>query len=179
MRPLVYVILFVAAIVPISFILVQENVIQTRHSRTFVTSSSAFENNGMIPSQYTCDGDGLSPPLAIAGVPQTAKSLALTVVDADAPEGPFTHWIMWNISTNDTVFSAGDDVAFPQGITSAGTHGYNAPCPPTGTHRYFFTIYALDTILNLDQNATRSDLEQVMNGHIIDKTELIGRYSRI
>ncbi|MGI0101790.1 MAG: YbhB/YbcL family Raf kinase inhibitor-like protein [Nitrosotalea sp.] len=178
MRPLAYGILFVAAIVAISFILVQENVIPTRHSQTFVISSSAFGNNGTIPSQYTCDGDGLSPPLAIGGVPQTAKSLALTVVDADAPKGPFTHWIMWNISTNDTVLSAGGDMVFPQGVTSAGTHGYYAPCPPTGVHRYFFTLYALDAILNLDQNATRSDLEHAMTGHIIDKTELIGRYSR-
>jgi Raf kinase inhibitor-like YbhB/YbcL family protein len=178
MRPLAYVILFVAAILAIAFLLVQEIIIQTEHNQTFVLSSSAFENNGTIPSQYTCDGNSISPPLAIYGVPQTAKSLALTVVDVDAPSGPFTHLTMWNISTNDTAFSAGEDMMFPQGVTSAGTHGYKGPCPPSGTHRYFSTLYALDTTLNLDQNATRSDLEQAMNGHIIDKTELMGRYFR-
>ena len=161
-----------------SILLVQENVIPTRHDQTFVLSSFAFENNGTIPSQYTCDGNSISPPLTISGVPQPAKSLALTVVDVDAPKGPFTHWTIWNISTNTTTFSAGEDVMFPQGVTSAGTHGYKGPCPPSGTHRYFFTLYALDTILNLDQNATRSDLEQAMNGHVIDKTELMGRYLR-
>jgi hypothetical protein len=172
------VILFAAIIFVISFLLVQENVIQTGHNQTFVLSSSAFENNGTIPSQYTCDGSSISPPLTISGVPQTAKSLALTVIDVDAPKGPFTHWTMWDISTNATTFFAGEDVRFPQGVTSTGTHGYKGPCPPSGTHRYFFTLYALDTILNLDQNATRSDLEQAMNGHVIDKTELMGRYSR-
>jgi Raf kinase inhibitor-like YbhB/YbcL family protein len=178
MRSLAYVILFVAALVTISFILIQENIIQPGHNPTFVLSSSAFEDNGTIPSQYTCDGNSTSPPLAISGVPQTAKSLVLTVVDVDAPRGPFTHWTMWNIPTNVTAFSAGEDMVFPQGITSAGTNGYKGPCPPSGTHRYFFTLYALDTTLNLDQNVTRSDLEQAMNGHIIDKTELMGRYSR-
>ncbi|MGB6464415.1 MAG: YbhB/YbcL family Raf kinase inhibitor-like protein [Nitrosotalea sp.] len=178
MRSLTYVIVFAAAIFTISFLLVQENVIQPGHDQTFVLSSSAFENNGTIPSQYTCDGGSISPPLTISGVPQTAKSLALTVVDVDAPRGPFTHWTMWNISTNNIMFSAGEDIMFPQGVTSAGTHGYKGPCPPSGTHRYFFTLYALDTSLNLDQNTTRSDLEQAMNVHVIDKTELMGRYSR-
>ncbi|MGB9003074.1 MAG: YbhB/YbcL family Raf kinase inhibitor-like protein [Nitrosotalea sp.] len=178
MRSLVYVIPIAVAIFTISFLLVQENVIPTGYNQTFVLSSSAFENNGTIPSQYTCDGNSISPPLAISGVPQTAKSLALTVVDVDSPKGPFTHWTMWNISTNTTTFSAGEDMMFPQGITSARTHGYKGPCPHSGTHRYFFTLYALDTLLNLDQNTTRNDLEQAMNGHVIDKTELMGRYFR-
>lgn len=178
MRSWIYLTLGSAIIFTISTILIQENVFQTGSNSSFVLSSSAFENSGTIPSQYTCDGDSISPPLAISGVPQTAKSLALTVVDVDAPKGPFTHWVMWNISTNDTSFSPGEEMIFPQGITSAGTHGYKAPCPPSGTHRYFFTLYALDTLLDLDQNSTRSDLEQVMNGHVIDKTELMGMYSK-
>lgn len=178
MKSLVYVIPIAAIIFTISFLLVQENVIPAGHNQTFVLSSSAFENNGTIPSQYTCDGNSISPPLAISGVPQTAKSLALTVVDVDAPKGPFTHWTMWNIPINNTTFYAGEDMMFPQGITSAGTNGYKGPCPPSGTHRYFFTLYALDTLLNLGQNTTRNDLEQAMNGHVIDKTELMGRYFR-
>ncbi|MDE1762634.1 MAG: YbhB/YbcL family Raf kinase inhibitor-like protein [Thaumarchaeota archaeon] len=158
--------------------LVRENAAQTGHSQAFVLSSTAFEYNGTIPLQYTCDGSGISPPLAISGISQTAKSLALTVVDVDAPNGPFTHWTVWNIPTNVTAFYAGEDITFPQGITSAGTHGYKGPCPPSGTHRYFFTAYALDAVLDLNQNATRGDLEQAMNGHVIDRTELMGKYSK-
>lgn len=178
MRSWIYLTLGSAIIFTISTILIQENVFQTGNHSSFVLSSSAFENSGTIPSQYTCDGDGISPPLTISGVPQTAKSLALTVVDVDAPKGQFTHWIVWNIAASDTALSADEDMVFPQGVTSAGTHGYKAPCPLSGTHRYFFTLYALDTFLNLDQNSTRSDLEQAMNGHVIDKTELMGMYSK-
>ncbi|MDE1829970.1 MAG: YbhB/YbcL family Raf kinase inhibitor-like protein [Thaumarchaeota archaeon] len=144
----------------------------------FIISSSAFEDNGTIPTQYTCYGNNVSPHLTISGVPQNAKSLVLTVVDIDAPSGPFTHWIMWNISPSVTKLS-GENMTFPQGITSDGTHGYKGPCPPSGTHRYFFTLYALDTSLNLDPNTTRNVLEQAMSGHVIDKTFLMGTYSRI
>ncbi|MDE1765336.1 MAG: YbhB/YbcL family Raf kinase inhibitor-like protein [Thaumarchaeota archaeon] len=158
--------------------LVQQNVTQTVHSQDFVISSTAFENNGTIPLQYTCDGDGISPPLVMSGVPKTAKSLALTVVDVDAPSGPFTHWTVWNIPTNVTAFSAGQGIPFPQGITSAKTHGYKGPCPPSGIHRYFFTAYALDSVLDLNENATRSDLEQAMSGHVVGTTELMGKYSK-
>ncbi len=145
---------------------------------SFTISSSAFENNGTIPIAYTCDGDNFSPPPVISGVPQNTKSLALTVVDVDAPSGPFKHWTMWNISPNSTGFSGGQTMQFPQGITSAGSHGYKGPCPPSGVHRYFFTLYALDTVLNLDSNATRSDLKQAMAGHVLDKAVLMGTYSR-
>ncbi len=156
----------------------QKNIIQLKPVQIFELSSPAFENNDTIPSQYTCDGNSTSPPLTISGVPQTAKSLALTVVDVNAPRGPFTHWVVWNIPVNKTVFTGGENMSFPQGMTSAGTIGYKGPCPPSGIHRYFFTLYALDIVLNLDQNATRSDLEQTMTGHIINETLLIGTYSR-
>lgn len=158
--------------------LVQENIIRITPTQSFELSSIAFENNGTIPSKYTCDGDGISPPLTISGVPQTAQSLALTVVDIDAPRGPFTHWTVWNIPINTTGFSAGQSISFPQGMTSAGKSDYKGPCPPSGTHRYFFTLYALDTVLNLDQNATRDVLEQTIVGHVIDKSVLLGTYSR-
>lgn len=158
--------------------LVQENIIHIAPTQTFELSSTAFENNGTIPSQYTCDGNGMSPPLTISGVPQTAQSLALTVVDIDAPRGPFTHWTMWNIPTNATEFSVGENISFSQGMTSAGKIGYKSPCPPSGTHRYFFTLYALDTVLNLGQNTTRDVLEQTIAGHILDKSVLMGTYSR-
>ena len=158
--------------------LVQENIICITSTQSFELSSTAFENNGTIPSKYTCDGDGVSPPLTIVGVPQTAQSLVLTVVDIDAPRGTFTHWTVWNIPIDTAGFSAGQDISFPQGLTSAGKPGYKSPCPPSGTHRYFFTLYALDEVLNLDQNATRDVLEQTIAGHVIDKSVLLGTYSR-
>ncbi|SRR5579885_42582 len=144
----------------------------------FVITSSAFENNGTIPAKYTCDGNNTQPPIEISGIPQNTKSLALTVVDVDAPSGPFTHWVVWNIPPNSTSLSRNETLQFPQGLTSAGTNGYKGPCPPFGVHRYFFTLYALDTVLNLDSSTTRSGLEQAMVGHIINKTILMGTYSR-
>ncbi len=157
--------------------LVQENIIQIRN-QTFLLTSSEFENNGTIPSKYTCDGDGISPPLTIYGIPQSAKSLALTVVDIDAPKGQFTHWTVWNIPINKTKFYAGENILFSQGMTSSGKIGYQGPCPPSGTHRYVFTLYALDTVLNLDQNTSRSELEQSIVGHVINETVLVGKYFR-
>ena len=157
--------------------LVQEKIIQVNNNQSFTISSPAFENNGTIPVQYTCDGNSTSPPLTISGVPQNAQSLALTVVDIDAPRGPFTHWIMWNISPS-VIELNGGNTTFPQGLSSAGTHGYKGPCPPSGVHRYFFTLYALDTSLNLDTNTTRDILEQSMTGHVIGKTFMMGTYSR-
>lgn len=157
--------------------LVRSDIIRLNANPTFDLSSPAFENNGTIPSKYTCDGVGISPPLVVYGAPPNAKSLALTVVDIDAPNGPFTHWIMWNIPTN-VIALNGSSLAFPQGLTTAGTNGYKGPCPPYGTHRYFFNLYALDTTLNLGADSTRSVLEKVMSGHVVGKTFLMGTYSR-
>ena len=158
--------------------LVQENIIHIKSAQVFELSSTAFVNDSAIPSKYTCDGDSISPPLTISGTPQTAQSLVLTAVDVDAPNGPFTHWIMWNIPTNTTGFSAGELISYPQGMTSAGNLGYKGPCPPSGTHRYFFTLYALDTVLFLDQNTTRDVLERSIAGHVVNQTVLMGTYSR-
>lgn len=144
----------------------------------FSVSSPVFLNYGKIPPEYTCDGNETSPPLAVSGVPLNSDSLVLTVVDIDAPSGPFTHWIMWNIPANVTDLSKGQRFSFPQGTTSAGTQGYFGPCPPHGLHRYVFTLYALDTILNLDSSATRNQLEQAMDGHVIAATKLVGMYEQ-
>jgi len=159
--------------------LIQVNIIQINSQQTFSLSSSAFDNNGTIPSQYTCDGDNISPPLTITGVPANAQSLALIVDDEDAPGGIFTHWIVWNIPTAKTHFVEGENVDIPQGTTSFGKSGYHGPCPPSGpAHRYDFKLYALNSILNLDSSSTKSDLENSMNGHIIVQATLIGKYSR-
>ena len=158
--------------------LIQENIIQIKKEQTMVLSSSAFENNGTIPSVYTCDGSGISPPLAITDVPKNTQSLALIVEDPDAPSGTVTHWIVWNIPPQKSQFIEGEKIGFPQGITVAGITGYKGPCPPSGTHRYFFKLYALDTVLDLVDGSIKDDLVQAMNGHILEQATLMGKYSR-
>ncbi|HYL66728.1 MAG TPA: YbhB/YbcL family Raf kinase inhibitor-like protein [Nitrosopumilaceae archaeon] len=158
--------------------LIQENIIQIKTDQVMVLSSSAFENNGTIPSVYTCDGPGISPSLEITNVPKNAQSLALIVEDPDAPRGTVTHWIVWNISPQKSQFTKGEKIDFPQGITVFGTTGYGGPCPPSGTHRYFFKLYALDTMLDLVDGSTKDMLVQAMNGHILEQATLMGKYSR-
>ncbi|OLB89411.1 MAG: phosphatidylethanolamine-binding protein [Thaumarchaeota archaeon 13_1_40CM_38_12] len=143
-----------------------------------ILSSTAFENNRTIPKEFTCDGADLSPPLSISGVPKSAKSLALIVDDPDAPSGTFTHWTVWNIPADKSQFAKGEKISFPQGKTSFGKTGYGGPCPPSGTHRYFFKIYSLDTLLDLNESSKKADLEQAMKDHIIEQVTLVGKYSR-
>lgn len=147
--------------------------------KTFILKSSAFENQANIPSKYTCDGEDINPPLEISDIPEESQSLALIVDDPDAPIGTFTHWLVWNMSSDITKI---DEDSVPEGAvegeTDFGRIGWGGPCPPTGTHRYFFKMYALDTKLNLQRGATKSQLEKAMEGHILGKAELIGLYSR-
>ena len=148
-------------------------------SSTMKLSSSAFIHNQTIPAKYTCDGENVNPPLTITDVLTDSKSLTLIVDDPDAPAGTWVHWTVWNISP-DTKQIAENSVPSNaiQGKTSFGNSGYGGPCPPSGTHRYFFKLYALDTTLSLGQNATKQDLEKAFVGHILDQAELIGLYSR-
>lgn len=129
-------------------------------------TSPDFKNNETLPAIFTCDGDGANPTLIIDGAPTAAKSLVLIVDDPDAPSGNFVHWIMWNIPA--------DTKIIPQNKTPQ----YIPPCPPSGTHRYFFKIFALDTVLNLDSSADKSKLLVAMNGHVVDTAELIGLYKK-
>ncbi len=142
-------------------------------------TSPAFQNNGMIPRQYTCDGRDINPPLIIAGVPQGAKSLALICDDPDAPVGIWVHWVIWNI---DPGVKEIKENSVPQGgvqgINDFRKHSYGGPCPPGGTHRYFFKIYALDTTLSISPNSNKADLEKAMKGHILAEGQLIGLYKR-
>jgi Raf kinase inhibitor-like YbhB/YbcL family protein len=141
--------------------------------------SSAFQPNQRIPSKYTCDGENINPQLLFSDVPKEAKSLVLIMDDPDAPMGNWTHWTLWNISPQTKEipenFVPAEAV---EGKTSFGRPGYGGPCPPSGTHRYFFKLYALDKILDLPFGAERKDLERAMEGHILEKTELIGLYGR-
>ncbi|MBI2053002.1 MAG: YbhB/YbcL family Raf kinase inhibitor-like protein [Candidatus Ryanbacteria bacterium] len=141
--------------------------------------SPAFLDNASIPQKYTCDGEDVNPPLRIIDVPSGAQSLVLIVDDPDAPRGDFVHWTLWNISPDAREIS---EKSIPegtqQGITDFGSEGYGGPCPHAGTHRYQFKLYALDTMLDLSQKATKKDIEQAMQNHILGKSMLIGRYAR-
>ncbi|MCH8004436.1 MAG: YbhB/YbcL family Raf kinase inhibitor-like protein [Nanoarchaeota archaeon] len=141
-------------------------------------TSPAFEHNQGIPSEYTCDGPNVLPELNIEDIPENAKSLALIMDDPDAPAGTWVHWVVWNIPVDTKTIAKGTEPQGIQGTTSFGKPGYGGPCPPFGTHRYFFKLHALDTTLDLKEGSTKEDLEQAMDGHMIEKTELMGTYKR-
>ncbi len=142
-------------------------------------TSPAFKNKEKIPARYTCDGQNINPPLEISGVPENTRGLVLINDDPDAPVGDWVHWLVWNLdpATKDIAENSVPAGAI-EGTTSFGRPGYGGPCPPSGTHRYFFKLYALDINLNLNQNTNKKQLEIAMKGHIIDQTGLIGLYGR-
>ena len=141
-------------------------------------TSSAFVNNGAIPSEFTCDSSNIAPQLAISDVPKNTKSLALIMDDPDAVIGTFVHWVVWNIPPDTKQIQKGTEPNGILGKGGSGKLGYIGPCPPSGTHRYFFKLYALDTQLDLGEGSAKNYLEKAMQGHIIEKTELIGLYKR-
>ncbi len=146
--------------------------------QTIKLTSSAFENNAAMPARFTCDGEGVNPPLEISGVPTGTKSLALVLHDPDAPvAGGWTHWVKWNIPPETKIIDEGREPSGVVGAGSGNSRSYQGPCPPSGTHRYFFKIYALDTMLNLPAGASKNQLEQAMEGHILGTGELIGLYA--
>lgn len=141
--------------------------------------SSVFENSEQMPSKYTCDAEDISPPLLIKDVSDSCVSLALIVDDPDAPMGNWVHWLVWNIHSsihNIEEHSVPDGAIL--GKTSFGSLVYGGPCPPSGVHRYFFKLYALDIKLDLQEGANKAELEQAMKGHIVDSCELMGLYGR-
>ena len=140
--------------------------------------SSAFRNGESIPRQYTRDGLDKNPPLHIEGVPVTAKSLVLIVDDPDAPHGTFTHWIVFDLDPKRVEID--EDVApeeARQGTSDWGRAEYGGPKPPSGEHRYYFRLYALDKKLDLPRGASRQQVDSAMRGHVLDTAELMGRYS--
>lgn len=141
-------------------------------------TSSAFQGGANIPSKFSCDAANSSPPLQISDVPSEAKSLVLIVDDPDAPGGLFTHWIVWNISPQTSTIAEGSVPKGVQGTNDFGKSGYGGPCPPSGTHRYYFKIFALDRELDLPFGARRGQLAAAIKGHVIAQGELMGRYSK-
>ncbi len=142
-------------------------------------TSPAFQHNENIPAKYTCQGENINPPLKIEGVPSNSKSLVLIIDDPDAPSGNWNHWIVWNINplTKEIPENSVPQGA-TQGINDFRRVEYGGPCPPSGTHRYFFKIFALDTILNLPSSARKTDVLKAMQGHVLDKAELVGLYRK-
>jgi Raf kinase inhibitor-like YbhB/YbcL family protein len=150
-------------------------------------TSAAFEQNGRVPAKYTCDGDrAVNPPLQFSGVPEGAKSLALIMDDPDVPkvlrpDGVYDHWVLFNIPPETSAIAEGS-TAGTAGANGSGASAYTGPCPPPQyepkEHRYIFTLYALDTMLAQKEGATKKEVLNAMEGHVIQKAELVGRYSR-
>lgn len=142
-------------------------------------TSSAFAQGEAIPQKYTCDGEDVSPPLAWTGAPESVASYALIMDDPDAPAGTWVHWVLFDISPQTTKLA--EDVPATvgvQGNSSWDRTGYGGPCPPSGEHRYFFKLYALDTTLGLEAGATKEEVLQAMSDHVVAQGELMGTYSR-
>lgn len=142
--------------------------------------SPAFRNNGPIPAQYTCTGQDVSPLLRWHDAPAGTKSFVLIVDDPDAPNGTWVHWLVFNIPA--TVSQLDEASELPQGALSGknswGKAGYGGPCPPSGTHRYFFKLFALDALLTVNSSVTKDDIINAMEDHILAKTELIGLFEK-
>lgn len=141
-------------------------------------TSSAFQQGESIPAKFTCDGANHSPSLQFHEIPSAARSLVLILDDPDAPGGLFTHWLVWNIDPKTTVVTEGSAPHGVQGTNDFGKAGYGGPCPPSGSHRYVFKIFALDRQLDLPAGARRDQLEAQMRNHVMAQGELMGRYSR-
>lgn len=149
----------------------------TTEYKVIEVASKAFAMNGSIPVKYTCEGDDVNPPLDIGNIPAQAKSLALIVEDPDAPRGSWLHWLVWNIPVTHHIKD--DDVPGDEGVNDFGKQGYGGPCPPSGTHRYVFKVYALDSVLELGEGAGRRELQDAMADHVLAYGEITGVYRKI
>jgi Raf kinase inhibitor-like YbhB/YbcL family protein len=152
---------------------------------SLVVTSPAFEKEGSIPARYTCDGEDVSPPLEWTGGPMGTESYALIMDDPDAPGGTWVHWVAWNIKGTKLPEDAGNEAMADtplehvrHGTNSWDRIGYGGPCPPSGTHRYYFKVYALDRELGLGPEATKQALVAAIEGHTLDRGELMGTYAR-
>ena len=155
---------------------------------SFSLSSSAFVHEGQIPSNHTCDGEDLSPSLSWSGAPNGTRSLALIVDDPDAPDPDapkmtWVHWVLYNLPPDsvglpESIASSELPIGTQEGLNDWKQTGYRGPCPPIGRHRYFFKLYALDTVLSDLNNPTKADLEQAMHGHVLADATLMGTYAR-
>ena len=145
----------------------------------FSIESTTFKNSSSIPKKYTCDGKDVNPPLVIQNVPNGTKSLALIVDDPDAPVGIWVHWVVYNIDPGTREIAENSvPQGSVQGINDFNKTTYGGPCPPSGTHRYFFKLYALDTKLDIKGKVVKRDVEKAMKGHIVGEAQTMGTYRR-
>ena len=168
-----------AILIIIAIVLITVFTISQKEEIQKMEIKSNFEHNSVIPTKYTCDGEDINPPLEVSNIPEGTASFVLIVDDPDAPAGTWVHWVVFNIPPN--VKSIGENSVpkdSTQGINSFNKVDYGGPCPPSGTHRYFFKLYSLDNTIGLDSSATKADVESAMQGHILASAELIGLYSR-
>lgn len=168
MKSLFYILVFSALVLAVKDVSAQSSGLQI--------TSTAFGHNQMIPREYTCQGEDVNPPLEIRGIPPAAKSLVLIMDDPDAPMGTWDHWLVYNILPLEKIER--NSIPGTQVKNSFGKLNYGGPCPPSGTHRYFFKLYALDTTLTLPPAASKKTLEKAMEGHILEKAELAGLYKK-
>jgi Raf kinase inhibitor-like YbhB/YbcL family protein len=152
---------------------------EVRKMEKLTVTSAAFAEGAAIASKYTCDGGDVNPPLAIGATPANTRSLALIMDDPDAPVGTWVHWVAWDIPPQTReIPENGIPAGSQQGRNSWKRNDYGGPCPPSGTHRYYFKLYALDTTLALAPSATKADLERAMQGHVLAAGQLMGIYKR-
>jgi len=138
--------------------------------------SPDFKDNQFMPAKFSCEGQDVNPELIISDIPLTAKSLVLIVDDPDAPSGTWIHWVVFNIPPLPRI--AENSIPGKQGINSSGGKNYHGPCPPSGVHRYFFKLYALDIELNLVEGVNKGQLEKAMHGHLLAEAQLLGLYKK-
>jgi Raf kinase inhibitor-like YbhB/YbcL family protein len=169
-----------AVSVALAFTMASAALTQGQSANTKITViSSAFPSGGKIPDQFTCKGANINPPLEFDGIPAGAKSLALIVSDPDAPNGNFTHWLVWNIDpATKQIREKSVPSSAAQGTNDFGKIGYGGPCPPSGTHRYIFNIVALDRKLDIRNGARRHEFDKAIAGHTLARGELMARYSK-
>ena len=148
----------------------------TNEIATLTISSTAFDNEGIIPAKYTCDGEEVNPPLKIDNIPNGAQSLAIIAEDPDAPKGTFDHWIVWNIPVDKVIEENSEPGVI--GVNGAGDADYHGPCPPSGFHRYYFYVFALDTKLDLAAGENKQALKKAMQNHVVAKGQLMGKYQK-
>jgi len=167
------------AFLAIFILLVSGCTTQTKEALSMKITSPAFSDNGHIPVKFTCQGDDVNPQLDISGVPAGTKSLVLIMDDPDAPMGTWDHWIVFNMAPlTATIEENSVPAGAVQGRNSWGKSSWGGPCPPSGTHRYMFKLYALDTMLELGPGAVKSDVHKAMSGHVLAQAELTGLYAK-
>ncbi len=159
-----------------SFSTIKSEAVRAVDYKLMKVSSAAFAEGGSIPSRYTCDGVDVNPPLQIEQIPGSAVCLALVVDDPDAPGGDWVHWLAWNIPLTPHIRE--NEMHGIEGVNDFRVRDYRGPCPPSGTHRYYFKVYALDKLMDLSSGSRKPQLEKAMSGHILGFGELTGTYER-